>query len=146
MKILKAIKVVNKMSEIEILKQFQNTLISFLDELIVQFPSEGDLVIFRIFLKDRVPIVSVMNYFVQKILPLKKMITERDEDFFLNHCMLFESVDSTDKKGKINHFKKLWRSESLDDDDKRVVWEWFDSFIFLGEKYQKSILNLVNNK
>ena len=52
------------MSEIEILKQFKNTLICFLDELIGQFPSEGDLVIFRIFLKDRVPIENILNFFV----------------------------------------------------------------------------------
>ena len=125
------------MSEIEILKQFKNALISFLDELIGQFPSEGDLVIFRIFLKDRVPIVNIINYFVMRILPLKKMVDERDEDFFLNKCELFESIENAEKKGKVNRFKKLWRSECLDDDDKRVVWEWFDSFIFLSEKYQK---------
>ena len=125
------------MSEIEILKQFKNALISFLDELIGQFPTEGDLVIFRIFLKDRVPIVSVLNYFVLKILPLKKMVKDRDEDFFLNKCELFETIQGTEKKGKVNRFKKLWRSSSLDDDDKRVVWEWFDSFIYLSEKYQK---------
>jgi hypothetical protein len=125
------------MSEIEILKQFKNTLICFLDELIGQFPSEGDLVIFRIFLKDRVPIENILNFFVHRILPLKKMVIERDEDFFLNKCELFESFDSNEKKNKVTRFKKLWRSPLLDDDDKRVVWEWFDSFIFLSEKYQK---------
>lgn len=125
------------MSETEILKQFKNALISFLDELIGQFPAEGDLVIFRIFLKDRVPIHNVLNYFVMKILPLKDMVKERDEDFFLNKCDLFEGIGDTENKGKINRFKMLWRSESLDDDDKKVVWEWFDSFIYLSEKYQK---------
>lgn len=125
------------MSEIEILNQFKNALISFLDELIGQFPTEGDLVIFRIFLKDRIPIVNVLNYFVLKILPLKNMVQERDEDFFLNKCELFESIQNIEKN-KVNRFKKLWRSPSLDDDDKRVVWEWFDSFIYLSEKYQKS--------
>lgn len=124
------------MSEIEILKQFKNALISFLDELIGQFPSEGDLVIFRIFLKDRVEIHGIMNYFVSHILPLKQMVTERDENFFLNKCNLFESVNQ-DKKGKINKFKMLWKSECLDEDDKKVVWEWFDSFILITEKYQK---------
>lgn len=128
------------MSELEILKQFKKTLISFLDELIDQFPKEADLVIFRIFLKDRVPIVNIMNYFVLKILPLKEMVTERNEDFFMNHCSLFEDVQNQQNKGKINHFKKLWRSSLLDDEDKRVVWDWFDSFIFLTEKYQKSMI------
>lgn len=125
------------MSEIEILKQFKNTLISFLDELIGQFPSEGDLVIFRIFIKDRVPIENILNFFVLRILPHKKMVNERDEDFFLNKCDLFESVNSDEEKRKVNRFKILWRSPSLDDDDKRIVWEWFDSFIILSEKYQK---------
>lgn len=125
------------MSELEILKQFKNALISFLDELICQFPLEGDLVIFRIFLKDRVPIVNVLNYVVLNILPLKQMIVDRDEDFFLNKCNLFESIQNDEKKNKVSRFKKLWRSECLDDDDKRVVWEWFDSFIYLSEKYQK---------
>ena len=125
------------MSDIE--KQFKNTLISFLDELIGQFPMEGDLVIFRIFLKDRVPIVNILNFFVLKILPLKDMITKRDEDFFMNHCNLFELLAS-EKKDKVNHFKKMWRSDTLDADDRRIVWEWFDSFIFLSEKYQKSLI------
>lgn len=125
------------MSEIEILKQFKNALITFLDELIGQFPSEGDLVIFRIFLKDRVPIDTIINYFVLRVLPLKQLVIDRDEDFFLNKCELFESIEALDRKDKVTRFKKLWRSKCLDDDDKRVVWEWFDSFIFLSEKYQK---------
>lgn len=126
------------MSEIE--KQFKNALISFLDELIGQFPQEGDLVIFRIFLKDRIAIGSVLNFCVLKILPLKQMIVDRNEDFFLNHCNLFDSLEIDTKKDKVNNFKRLWRSKQLDTDDKRVIWEWFDSFIFLAEKYQKSLI------
>ena len=130
------------MSELEILNQFKNSLISFLDELIVQFPCEGDFVIFRIFLKDRILINTIMIYFVQKILPLKKMIIDRDEDFFLNHCTLFEDLNDDNEKNKVNKFKKLWRSECLDEEDRVVVWKWFDSFIYLTEKYQKVKANL----
>lgn len=128
------------MSEIEILKKFKDTVISFLDELISQFPQEADLVIFRIFLKDRVPIVDVINYFVRKVLPLKNMVESRNEDFFLNNCTLMEDINNQKTKGRVNHFKKLWRSETLDDEDKEVVWQWFDIFITLSEKYQKNIL------
>jgi hypothetical protein len=127
----------SEMSEIAILKQFKNSIITFLDELIVQFPEEADLVIFRIFLKDRVPIIDVVTYFVHKILPLKKMVQLRDENFFLNHCSLFKDINKDGNKQKSLHFKKLWRSSSLDKQDKHVVWQWFDSFIFLGERYQK---------
>lgn len=122
------------MSEIEILKQFKDGLITFLDELIDQFPQEGDLIIIRIFLKDRIPITDMMNTFVINILPFKKMVIDRNEDFFLNHCNILDSHD----KSKVNKFKTLWRSPYLDDDNKRIVWEWFDSFIYLAEKYQKS--------
>ena len=133
------------MSEIEIIKQFKSTLISFLDELIVQFPKEADLVIFRIFLKDRVPIVDVINYFTLKILPLKDMVKSRNEDFFLNHCKIFEDIQDKKDQGTVSHFKKLWRSSSLDDEDKNVVWQWFDSFIFLTEKYQKCLEKNLQN-
>lgn len=123
------------MSEIDVLTQFKTGIITFIDELINQFPEEGDFVILRIFMKDRVPIVDVINSFVIKILPLKKMIIEQNEDFFLNHCQIFDNFDGGDQK--VNHFKKLWRSGRLDDEDKEIVWKWFESFISLTEKYQK---------
>jgi hypothetical protein len=51
------------MSEVLILQEFKNNLISFFDELIDLFPSEPDLVIVRIFLKDQIPIDEVLNIF-----------------------------------------------------------------------------------
>lgn len=121
------------MSEIQILSEFKNGIISFLDELIEQFPEEGDLVIARIFLKDQIPIVDIMNNFILKLLPLEGQVKERNESFFLDNNLLFENID----KNKVNHFKRLWRSERLDRDDRNVIWKWYDSFIFLAKKYQK---------
>jgi hypothetical protein len=51
------------MSEIQVLNEFKNGLISFFDELIDQFPNEGDLIMIRIFLKDQIIIEDVMNIF-----------------------------------------------------------------------------------
>jgi hypothetical protein len=126
------------MSKEEILKQFKNALIAFLDELIEQFPLEGDMVIFRIFLKDRVPIINIMEYFISRILPLEKMVKDKDDDFFLNKCDLFESMGSKNEVEKVNKFKELWLSESLDEDDKKVVWEWFEAFISITKKFEKA--------
>jgi len=119
-----------------IMKNFQNNLISFLDELINQFPQEADLVIARIFLKDQVPIADVMNYVCHKLLPLKQLVTNRDEKFFVENNILFEDL----QKSKVNHFKKLWRSGLLDDEDKETIFKWFDTFLFLAEKYQKNLI------
>lgn len=123
-------------SIIEILSEFKNSLVSFFDELIDQFPEEGDLIMVRIFLKDQMPIETVMTVFINNLYKddqkLKKMVKERNESFFLEN-----NVFDTLGKDKILHFKKLWRSGRLDIDDKKVVWKWIDSFIFLGDKYLK---------
>ena len=124
------------MSETLILQEFKNNLITFFDELIDQFPTEADLVIIRIFLKDQIPIDEVINIFNNTInkddQKFKKMIKDRNENFFLE-SNIFDSISKT----KIVHFKKLWRSNSLDDDDKQIIWKWIDSFVYLGEKYIK---------
>ena len=127
-------------SNIEILKEFKNSLIAFFDELIDQFPEEGDLIIVRIFLKDQMPIETVMNIFINNLnkdeQKLRKMVKDRNEIFFLEN-----NVFDTVNKNKVLHFKKLWRSGRLDDDDKKVVWKWIDSFIFLSDKYIKEKSN-----
>jgi len=127
-------------SNIEILKEFKNSLIAFFDELIDQFPEEGDLIIVRIFLKDQMPIENVMNIFINNLnkdeQKLRKMVKDRNEIFFLEN-----NVFDTVNKNKVLHFKKLWRSGRLDDDDKKVVWKWIDSFIFLSDKYIKEKSN-----
>ena len=64
---------------------------------------------------------------------LKKMIADRNENFFVDHSIFEEYAE----KGKVSHFKKLWRSGQLDDDDKTVIWNWVDAFVYLSEKYVK---------
>ena len=127
------------MSETEVLTEFKNQVLTFLDELIGQFPSEGDLVIARLFIATQIPIKEVMENFIHKISTndqeLKKMIKVRNEAFFLQYS-LFE--DPT-RKEKLNHFKKIWRSEQLDNEDKDVIWNWIDAFVYLSEKYMKAI-------
>lgn len=118
------------MSEIEILSQFKKASILFIDELINTFPREADLVILRIMLKDQLPIVDLMNHFIHKVVPLKDMVTNRDEKFFTENDVLFGGLD----KGKKGMFKKIWQSSELDDEDREVIWKWFESFILLSEK------------
>ena len=119
----------------EILSQFKKQIIKFLDEMVEQFPNEGDFVVMRILIKDQYSINDVMNNFIQQVLPLKQMVKDRNDKFFLENNILFEDLDST----KVNHFKTVWRSDSLDDDDRQAMWLWFDLFIKLAEKYQRSI-------
>ena len=127
--------------DIEILKEFKKSLISFIDELIATFPEESDFVVVRIFFNDQFPIKDVVNIFNQKINQsdqlLKKMIKDRNEAFFLEHN-IFDVLG----KSKVNHFKRLWCSEQLDDQDKEIIWKWIESFVYLGDKYMKSLSQL----
>lgn len=130
-------------SEIEILARLKDQMVTFLDELIEAFPKEPDFVIFRIFVNDRVPITDIAKYIVHKLCPYQEMIKNRCEDFFLERNVLFDQMGDKEK-GKVNHFRKLWLSGNLDKQDKETIWKWFDSFIFLGNKYaecKKEILS-----
>jgi hypothetical protein len=97
-------------SELEILIEFKKHLINFFDELIDQFPDEGDLVVIRLFLSNQIEIKEVMNIFITNITMndnlFRNMIKERNEVFFLEHD-IFDSLS----KQKAGHFKRLWRSK-----------------------------------
>lgn len=121
-------------SEIEILIQLKTQMVSFLDELIETFPNEPDFVIFRIFVNDRLPIEDIMKYIINNLCPMGDMVKARNEDFFLKNNILFERLDD-EGSSKVNHFKNLWTSKKVDKEDKEVIWRWFQSFIFLGNKY-----------
>jgi hypothetical protein len=126
------------MSEIQILNQFKNSLTSFFDELIELFPREADLIMIRIFLKDQINIKDVMDVFYYNLnkneQELKKMIKDKNESFFLENS-LFDYFG----KSKVLHFKHLWNSPVLDEENKIMVWKWVDSFVLMSEKYNKQL-------
>jgi hypothetical protein len=126
------------MSEIEILIEFKKQITNFFDELIAQFPQEGDLVIIRLFLSNQMEIKDVMNIFITTISKndneFRTMVKERNEQFFLEHD-IFDMIS----RQKAGHFKKLWRSGQLDSEDKDVIWKWLDTFIYLSDKYTRTL-------
>ena len=90
------------MSEIHVLKEFKNNLISFFDELIDQFPDIGELVMIRIFLKDQViikDVVESVSYQINKNDQLiRKIIKERNEEFFLEENNFFDGLSKQQDK------------------------------------------------
>ncbi len=135
------------MSAEDILQEFKNQLVNFFDELINQFPSEGDLVVIRLFLSNQIPIRDVMNHFNYQLNKdnklFKTMIKNRDEQFFLENNLFDLSGSNRDK---MSHFKRLWRSGVLDDEDKMVMWRWVDSFVYLTDKYTKALVKSEGKK
>lgn len=122
------------MSCFTILKEFKEQIIIFIDELIDQFPLEGDLIAFRFFIKDRSLIEDLMNDLIVDLLPFKSMAKNKDEKFFLENRDVFKHMDQS----RVLHFKKLWKSGTLDEDDKHVIWTWVDLFLNMAERYKEA--------
>lgn len=118
-----------------LLTEFKNHVVNFLDELIDQFPNEPDLVIGRVFLNNQISPEIVMNTFIREVLPYKQGIKDRDESLFLEGKMIFfNDLD----KSKVNHFKRIWKSAALDNNDRDIIWKWFDLFVYFAERYKQS--------
>jgi len=122
----------------QILSEFKKTVVQFFDELIAQFPSASDLVVCRILMNDQVPVRLVMDAFCDKLDvnegEMRAMIREKNESFFIERD-IFEVVS-----GDVGtRLKKLWVSPQLRDDDRNIIWDWFNSFVFLADKFKKSL-------
>jgi hypothetical protein len=122
-----------------ILTVFKETLISFLDELIDQFPHETNLILARIFLKDQIPIERTMRRFILKLEQndglVRKRIQNKDENFFLENNIF--SIDEGELDGStVSHFRNIWLS-NMDVDDREIMWQWCTSFVVLSQKYQE---------
>lgn len=117
----------------KLVENFKKNLLLFLDDLIAQFPSEGDLVLARIIISVQMPTEIIMKYFVDNLLPHRNLVTARNENFFLENNVLFGGFQNT----KVNHFKKLWKSNNLDKDDKESIFKWFDLLLKMIDEYSK---------
>lgn len=119
---------------VQLLQVLKTQLLLFFDELISIMPSEKDFIVIRFFIKDQVPIADVMQYIIEKLVPLEDYILKRDDRFFLEHQVLFE--DLRDHDSKVNYFKNMWEN-STDEENKEAIWNWFKYFIDLGKRYQR---------
>lgn len=113
---------------IKILNKFQNSLISFFDELIETFPQEKQFIVIRILIKDQIPSTQVMSYFIEakKNEDVMDSIKNRNDKFFLENKLFLKIANS-------DLFKEIWLN--LKSDEKDIIWLWVDSFMNLTEEY-----------
>jgi hypothetical protein len=111
---------------VKLISKFKDNLVSFFDELISQFPSEGEFIVIRVLIKDQLPIVEIINHFNTEILPQRDIIKNRNEIFFTSES---SSLFSKLSPKTASRFAELWKNGSLDEDDKKVMWRWVDSFV-----------------
>lgn len=121
--------------EQQIIKKFKKTLISFLEELIHQMPSNKDLIVFRVFLIDQIEEEDLIKNFSLKVNKYNELIKSKDEKLFTH-----ESLFSDERFTRSNDvLKKIWCK--LNDDDKECMWAWIDTFVKLIKAYQNANKN-----
>lgn len=118
----------------DVLTQFKNNLVSFFDELIEMFPEESQFVMFRILIKDQLPITMVMDQFIKSVMPLRDTIKKRDDRIFTESDALYFGMD----KSETDVFRRIWVSTTLEREDRAAIWKWLDAFVILADKYIKA--------
>jgi hypothetical protein len=113
-----------------LLKMLREDLITFVSELSDILPTEPQFVLMKGFL-EYVIIADVGDYIIRNLVPLESKVIAREQDYFMKHAVMFESLQRY--ASKVNHFKTLWENME-DEDDKLVVWEWLHHFIKLGKR------------
>lgn len=119
--------------DIVILERFKKGLVSFLDELINWMPSDEELIATRIMVNDQLPIIVLMEKFVEYLDIYREKIQDRDEAFFLNDPKIFGNVKD---KNRILSLKKLWTNPEFTNADKDKAWKWMDFFIKCTDLYK----------
>src|SRR5271169_6362044 len=114
-----------KRNMLDIKQDLIRNLKEFLDDLLETLPDEEDLLIMRIFLIEQVPIDLLIQQINKFVIPHKDKIKNRDEKFFLNDDGIFGKIEGK----KVLHFKDIWKGNRLTNDDKQIIFVWFDLFV-----------------
>lgn len=118
--------------KIQLLRQLREDLVLFIDELSAILPGNGQLMIMRSF-AHVVIIEDVARYIMRNILPLEDKVKARDDKYFIEHAVMFESLK--DHESRVNHFRDLWL-QTDDEHNKKIVWLWLEHFINTAKKIQ----------
>jgi hypothetical protein len=112
-----------------------NQITNFIDELINTYPQNNELKLFKekyIMIKS-VNSKLVLEYFIKYIYPHKENIRNENEQFFIEGGGQEEIQDKNGLKFRDN-MKNLW-NENMKEENKKVIWKYFKTFILLIDKY-----------
>ena len=112
---------------------------NFIDELCTTYPQNTEIQIF----KEKYNMLKSVNsqliieYFVKYIYVHKEIIMKEHVSFFLDGGGQ-EEINNKYGLRLRDNLKNLWLNE-MKDENKKVVWKYFKTFILLIEKYISEI-------
>lgn len=115
----------------KISEKFNKLVDNFLRDLQSILPDETEIAV----LKSQIAVATmwsenkILKSFIDYVYPYKEHIMEKNEEFFLGD-------DISEKKDYLSealHMAELWQNK-LSDDNKDVVWKYFQVMVVLAEK------------
>lgn len=122
------------MTENDLQQKFRENLIEFFDEIVDICPKEKEFILMRMVVKQ-IPQKDLIGKFIKDILPLKEHVDTKNDAFFLENHILY--IDGKLDDEKIDHFKRLWQNELLDDEERDTIWQWMSLFCKIAEEYKR---------
>ena len=118
----------------KVLNQLHQQVKNLIDDILNVCPEERDLLKIRLYF-DLYPPIDLMDGFIKWVYPWKEQIMTKNEDFFKKNDHIFGPLPSD----KVEHLKKRLYDGTFDNQDREVMWKYFQVFITLIEKYKKLI-------
>ena len=117
------------------LKAFNTQLVNLVQDLVRQYPKDGDFIIYGEAIETLVKIDSrkCLTNFIQYVYPHKKEIMSEDDSYFMSYDVAGHA-ESTDEIEKLSDkIKKIWETNCTDA-TKKTIWKYFKVLIILSEK------------
>lgn len=114
-------------------EQLKTQVLNLIDDLLTICPDEPDVLLVRLFFSNSISPEYLMDSFIHWVYPWKNHILEKNEDFFIKNDHVFGPLP----KDKVKYFKVKIEDGTFDEEDKKVLWDYFEVFIKLIERYNK---------
>ena len=119
-------------------EDIKNTILELIgdlkDNIFESEEEKGDLMLVEFFFKRMHP-ERVIDHIVSHALPHKNKIKNRDINFFIENRKIFAGLP----EDRIDYYCNMIAvGEKLTDEDRQVIWSYFDTFVALAESYRKT--------
>jgi hypothetical protein len=86
------------------------------------------------FFFERLHPERAMDHVVSHVLPWKKHIRARNEQFFLDNKHIFEGLPAD----RVDYYSTKLAGPDIDQESRDVMWDFFDTMVALAEEYKKN--------
>lgn len=107
-----------------IIKEFNDISIDFLNQTSSLM---GSTYLYKFKLMTRINSIFAIDLFIEKVLPFKNKIVEKDETFFLN-----KNIDTDDYMDDVIGIKQIYHT--LDYQSKENIWDIVLALVYLAEE------------